>query len=103
MNDGLEKKVRWCVIQKKGVNLIEPNNILCEAYLKKARSSLRSMHINFNAKIGDWAVDTAYYARYQAVYALLQKCGIKSEIHDCSIALFHLLFEDSFSAELFEE
>jgi uncharacterized protein (UPF0332 family) len=40
----------------------------------------------------DWISTTAYYARYFAFYALLQKCGIKSEIHDCTISLMHFLF-----------
>jgi len=40
----------------------------------------------------DWISTTAYYARYFALYALLQKCGIKSEIHDCTISLMHFVF-----------
>jgi len=39
----------------------------------------------------DWILTTAYYARYFALYALLMKLGIKSEIHDCSIATARLL------------
>lgn len=39
----------------------------------------------------DWILTTAYYARYFALYALLIKLGIKSEIHDCSIATARLL------------
>lgn len=42
----------------------------------------------------DWIATTAYYARYFAFYALLQKCGIRSEIHDCTIALMHVLLVD---------
>jgi len=41
----------------------------------------------------DWITTTAYYARYFALYALLMKMGIKSEIHDCSIAVATLLTE----------
>ena len=40
----------------------------------------------------DWITTTAYYARYFAFYALLQNCGIKSEIHDCTISLLQFLF-----------
>lgn len=39
----------------------------------------------------DWVITTPYYARYFALYALLMKMGIKSEIHDCSIAIAQLL------------
>lgn len=43
----------------------------------------------------DWIATTAYYARYFAFYGLLQKCGIKSEIHDCTISLMHFLFVEA--------
>ena len=50
----------------------------------------------------DWIATTAYYSRYFALYALLQKCGIKSEIHDCTISLMHfLLVEDNIVEEQF--
>ncbi len=88
----IEGKIRWCSRKKGGISLVSPNENLCKAYLKKANDSLKSMNLNMNACLFDWAVDAAYYARYQAVYALLQKCGIKSEIHDCSIALLRPLF-----------
>jgi len=39
----------------------------------------------------DWILTTAYYARYFALYALLMKMGIKSEIHDCTINIAKLL------------
>jgi uncharacterized protein (UPF0332 family) len=39
----------------------------------------------------DWTATTAYYARYFALYALLMKLGIKSEIHDCTINVAKLL------------
>ena len=42
----------------------------------------------------DWILATAYYARYFALYALLMKLGIKSEIHDCSIAIARLLVKN---------
>lgn len=39
----------------------------------------------------EWVSTTAYYARYFALYALLMKIGIKSEIHDCTINVARLL------------
>ncbi|MBI5797973.1 HEPN domain-containing protein [Candidatus Woesearchaeota archaeon] len=102
MNEAKDK-VEWCIQKKKGISIGIPNDILCSAYLNKARNSLKAMDLNLNANILDWAVETAYYARYQAVYALLQKCGIKSEIHDCSIAVCKFIFKEYFSEEFFEE
>jgi len=56
-----------------------------------------------NAALGirenDWITTTAYYARYFALYALLMKMGIKSEIHDCSIAIAELLTENEILRE----
>ena len=42
----------------------------------------------------DWTATTAYYVRYFALYALLMKIGIKSEIHDCTINVAKLLFKN---------
>ena len=39
----------------------------------------------------EWTATTAYYARYFALYALLMKIGVKSEIHDCTINIAQLL------------
>ena len=43
-----------------------------------------------------WKLIIAYYACYDAFYSLLMKCGIKSEIHECSLELMELF---SFSDE----
>lgn len=103
MNDELRGKIQWCGKQKRGIKLVAPNENLSTAYLKKAETSLKSMNLNYQEKINDWAVDAAYYARYQALYALLQKCGITCEIHDCSIMLLRFLFADIFDETLFTE
>ena len=103
MNDDrkkLENKILWCARQAKGIKLISSNENLCEAYLKKANISLKAMNLSRDAKIYDWAVDAAYYARYHAVYALLQKFGIKSEIHDCSLMLIRFLFSEKLSEDM---
>ena len=87
------KELTWCLKQKRGIRLVNPNQRLAEEYLKKAKGSLNSM--NAVEQIGEieWIATTAYYARYFALYALLMKMGIKSEIHDCSIAVANLLAE----------
>ncbi len=77
------KKINWCLKQKKGIELVEANDNLSEAYFKDADDSIESMS---NTK-GMWKTVMAYYACYYALYALLMKVGIKCEIHDCSLAL----------------
>ena len=81
----------WCFKQKRGICLIAPNPNLTIAYLKKAISALNTMTAALQIKETDWTATTAYYARYFALYALLMKLGVKSEIHDCTINVAKLL------------
>jgi len=83
--------VSWCLKQKRGIKLEESNDNLCNVYLKKAKSALNMLSSAAEKDEVDWIATTAYYARYFAFYALLQKCGIKSEIHDCTISLMHFI------------
>lgn len=77
-------QIEWCCRQKKGIRIIEPNNNLAEDYAKKSNISLDEMA---NVKSGEWKIVAAYYACYDILYSLLQKAGIKCEIHECTIAL----------------
>ena len=79
--------LRWCRRQKRGIELIEPNENICQAYLKDADESILTLGKN----AGKWQVVMAYYASYNALYAVAAKAGIKSEIHDCTLALMPLL------------
>jgi uncharacterized protein (UPF0332 family) len=84
----------WCFRQKHGIRIVEPNEDLAKAYLKKAVSALNTMTAALKIRETDWIVTTAYYARYFALYSLLMKIGIKSEIHDCTITLGGYLSEN---------
>lgn len=81
-----EDKIRWCLKQKGGINLIEPKPHLSESYMKEADETLE---IVFSIK-GKWKVITAYYTCYNALYSLLMKTGIRCEIHDCTLELMSL-------------
>jgi len=85
--------VRWCLRKGKGIRIIEPNENLARAYVQKARSALNTMNAALKIREADWATATAYYARYFALYALLMRMGVKSEIHECTIAVAGLLAE----------
>jgi len=88
-------KIKWCVGKKEGLNLVEPNNDLANAYLKKAEEALESMRVNI---IKDWKISTAYYTIYFSLYSILMKLGIKCEIHSCTLE-----FAKRFLNEFFEE
>jgi len=86
-----KEKIDWCCNQKRGISLIEPKAHLDESYIKESEKDLEEIKGVGNK----WKVIIAYYSCYEALYSLLMKCGIKSEIHDCSIALMDLLgFEE---------
>ncbi|MBU3924281.1 MAG: hypothetical protein KJ592_05155 [Nanoarchaeota archaeon] len=79
-------KIEWCCHQKRGVKLVECNSVLSESYIREADDSLEVC-----AKIeGKWKIISGYYACYNGLYSILMKCGIKSEIHDCTLELMNL-------------
>jgi len=81
-----QDKINWCFEQNKGIKIILPSSHLSAEYLKEADETLE----NVATATGKWKVITGYYACYNALYALLLKCGIKCEIHDCTISLMRL-------------
>ncbi len=77
-------KLKWCKNKKNGIEITEPSKNLAKSYMRKSENSLKTMN---STPAEDWKVNTAYYTCYQALYALLQRAGISSEIHDCTIEL----------------
>ena len=80
-------RLKWCKKQNKGIKLVEPNEDISKEYMKEARNDYDMI----SKSTVKWKTITAYYACYEAVYSILVKLGIKSEIHDCTIALMPLL------------
>lgn len=80
----------WCGKQPKGIKLVEPNENLAKEYLATAEETLGILKI-IEGKSNVWLATTKYYLEYFAVYALLMKLGIKSEIHECTILLCSFL------------
>ena len=80
-------KIKWCIQQKKGLQLIDKKPHLSESYIKEADETLENMFVTK----GKWKLITGYYACYNALYSILMKCGIKCEIHDCTIETVKIL------------
>jgi uncharacterized protein (UPF0332 family) len=101
----MNTELDWCKKQKKGIRLAVPSKVLGEVYLKKAESALNMLVSAIEKNEPDWIASTMYYAKYFSIYALLAKCGIKCEIHDCTLRAMKLLFVDSgvISQELYED
>jgi len=89
--------------QSKGIRIVAPSDNLVKAYREKSKNALKSMEINAQAGLVEWAVSASYYAKYFAVYSLLSKIGVKCEIHDCTITLFEYLFCDSIPKEVIKD
>lgn len=87
-----DKKIYWCCKKKSGIKLTELKSHLDKSYIEESENDLEEI----NLVGGKWKVIISYYACYEAVYSLLMKCGVKSEIHDCTIELMSLFgFEEN--------
>ncbi|MBS3162953.1 HEPN domain-containing protein [Candidatus Woesearchaeota archaeon] len=92
--------IDWCKQQRNGIELVEPNDNLAKAYIKKAEDSLSaSLNLDNNK---DWKISSLYYTMYFSVYAVLLKIGIKCEIHSCTIAFAEHILKDYFKPEEIE-
>jgi len=83
--------IDWCKKQKKGIELIEPNENMAESYIGMAEESIVVLNSIKNSHI--WIATTSYYIFYYSLYALMMRIGVKCEIHTCSIEFMrqHLL------------
>lgn len=89
--------LEWCLKQKNGIEIIEPNADLAKAYLQKAEDALQASSLLETHK--DWRISSLYYAMYFSLYSLLMKIGIKCEIHSCTLALMEEVLKDYFTQE----
>ena len=89
-----KQKVKWCLSKKDGIKLTEPSENLALDYEKKAKSALNIFESCLEKNELEWIAITGYFARYLTLYSIFAKCGIKSEIHDCTISLMKYGFVD---------
>ena len=92
-------QIKWCLNQKKGIELVEPSDNLRDAYLIKSEEALETLR---STKVRDWQLTTAYYTIYHGIYSLLMKIGVKCEIHSCTIEFTKRYLKDHFTLEDFE-
>jgi len=74
------------------LEVVEPSEEICSAYLTKAENSLKSARILLENGLYENSVSMSCYAMYNSLTALLFKTGIKCENHSGSIILFKRLF-----------
>lgn len=90
-------KLNWCKKQKTGIRIIDPNDNLCEEYLKKAENALRAVR-SLDDNI-EWQISSSYYAMYFSLYAILMKAGIKCEIHACTLEIMKMHLQEYFTKD----
>jgi len=76
-------RIEWFCLKKDGIRLVEPNERVGKEYINSSDSDFSEFK-NANLK---WKNIVAYYACYNSFYAILQKIGIKCEIHDGTLEL----------------
>ena len=86
-------KLKWC-FGKKEVKFIEPNENLANEYLRSAEETLLVLR-DIRGKSNMWVATAKYYCEYFAVYALLMRLGIKSEVHNCTIEILRFLEKEN--------
>ncbi|MFH1211840.1 MAG: HEPN domain-containing protein [Candidatus Woesearchaeota archaeon] len=92
-------QIKWCLHQKKGIELVEPSENLRNAYLAKAEEALETLRTTKNRS---WQLTTAYYTIYHGIYSLLMRIGVKCEIHSCTIEFAKRFLKNHFSKDDFE-
>lgn len=92
-------KIKSCLNQKKGIEIVEPGDNLRGAYLVKAEDALDTLK---TSKSSGWQLTTAYYTICNSIYSLLMKIGIKCGIHSCAIEFTKRYLKDHFTPENFE-
>ena len=75
--------IEWCMKQKNGLELIEPNENMSKSYISMAEESIHILKGVEKSRI--WTAATTYYIFYYALYALMLRIGVKCEIHSCSL------------------
>jgi len=94
------EKINWCFQVKHGLKLIEPNLNVSNSYLIQSEKTLSKVKRLIDEEDYLWASVRIYYCAYYCIYSFLQKVGIKSENHDCSIELIKFLLNEEFVKDI---
>jgi len=91
-------ELKACLNQSKGIKFSKFNNQIIKGYMKMAEDSLGTMQREKDKNL-IFAVSACYYSMYYSLYSILQKIGIKCEIHSCSIKFMELYLKKFYSKE----
>ena len=84
----MNNKLKKCKELINGLKQTIPNDNISQNYIKQAEKTLESIEELIKKEDFLWSSVMIYYSTYYSLYAFLQKLGIKSENHNCSIEFF---------------
>lgn len=87
--------ISWCLKQKNGLEVIDPNTNMADSYIRMAEESISALNAVKQSRM--WTAVTSYYVFYQSLYALMLAIGIRSEIHSCSLEFMRKFLKDIYS------
>ena len=96
--------IEWCLHQRNGLEMVEPNENTSSSYLKMAEESISMLGRVEGSRI--WTATMTYYIFYYSLYAMMLRIGIKCEIHLCSIQFmksFLMAFYDPQDIDMLEK
>ncbi|MFA6072819.1 MAG: hypothetical protein WC758_01790 [Candidatus Woesearchaeota archaeon] len=93
--------INWCLKQKNGLELVTANKNMSESYLSMAEESVKVLSNVSESDI--WTATMSYYIYYYSLYALMQRIGVKCEIHSCSIEFMNEYLKEFYDAEDIKE
>lgn len=87
--------IKWCLENKNGLKIVKPDFNMSNSYLLMAEESISILEDVSKSKI--WTATVVYYVFYYSLYALMQRIGVKSEIHSCSLEFMKGCLVDFYS------
>ena len=89
--------IRWCLQQKDGLQLIEPNENMAISYLYMAEESISTLQGAEKSKL--WTATMTYYIFYYSLYAFMIRMGVKCEIHSCSLVFMQQFLKEVYTQQ----
>jgi len=93
-------KLKWCFKIRNGLKIVEPSEDISGSYIRYAEKTLSKINDLIDEEDFLWVSIRIYYCAYYSLYSFLQKIGIKSGNHDCSIELVKELIKEDFIGDI---
>ena len=90
--------INWCLKQRNGIRIVDPNPNMSESYISLAEASIGTMNRERDKNVV-FSVAAGYYSMYYSLYSVLIRIGIKCEIHTCTIKFMETFLNDYFSKD----